>query len=196
MTRRLPIPRLVFARRRAQGEARAEQTADARFHRLVLPHLDSAWTYARYLAREDHTAEDVVQEAFLRAFRSSHTCQGDGKSWLMAIVRNCWHDWLRANRQNPEAVVEDDPREEETPHVQAERQNELRHLRAMLAALPEPFREALVLRELEEFSYREISAVTGAPMGTVMSRLARGREMLATLMQASREKGDEKAIMS
>lgn len=182
MTRRWPIPRLAFSRRSGDGRSRIDRTAEERFRTLIAPHLDAAWTYARYLAREDHVAEDVVQEAFLRAFRAGASIQGDGRAWLMTIVRNCWHDWVRTHRPAEELTELEEPIEEETPLSLLERQSDATHVRAVLAMLPEPFRETLVLRELEELSYREIAAITGAPIGTVMSRLARGRDMLAHLM--------------
>ncbi|HEY6870096.1 MAG TPA: sigma-70 family RNA polymerase sigma factor [Novosphingobium sp.] len=181
MTRRWPFPRLAFSRRTAKVGARPGGSDVELVHSLVLPHLDAAWTYARYLAREDHVAEDIVQEAFLRAIRAAASCRGNGKSWLMAIVRNCWHDWLKANRPAGE-VVADEPVDDHTPEVLLQQASEVSRLHDVLAMLPEPFRETLVLRELEEMSYREIGAVTGVPLGTVMSRLARGREMLARLL--------------
>lgn len=183
MIRRWTIPRLVFSRR-GRPAAGDGSTADERFHALVLPHLESAWNYARYLSRDAATAEDVVQEAFLRAFQARAECRGDGRAWLMAIVRNCWHDWLRVHRpeRNGSERAHAEPVEEETPHSVLERSSDADYLRSVLSALPEPFRETLVLRELEELSYREIAAIAGVPIGTVMSRLARGRDMLATLL--------------
>lgn len=183
MTRRWQFPRIAFSRHRGGSGARAQATGNDSFRTLILPHLDAAWTYARYLTRDADVAEDVVQEAFLRAFRAQDACRGDGKAWLMTIVRNCWHDWLREHRPREQFPVEaGESVEEETPYTLLERSSEKGHLRAMLDTLPEPFRETLVLRELEELPYRDIAQVTGVPIGTVMSRLARGREMLATLM--------------
>ncbi|EGD57776.1 ECF subfamily RNA polymerase sigma-24 factor [Novosphingobium nitrogenifigens DSM 19370] len=192
MTRRWPIPRLAFSRRRPAREEAGHD--EDRVHRLILPHLDAAWTYARYLTRDAALAEDIVQDAFLRAFRAQASCHGDGKAWLMAIVRNCWHDWLRAHRRVETAAILTDPVDENTPESLLERQGETDRLRAVLGDLPEPFRETLVLRELEEMSYREIAEVTGAPIGTVMSRLARGREMLAKLMLESEEPDEREAM--
>jgi RNA polymerase sigma-70 factor (ECF subfamily) len=156
--------------------------ADDRFQVLIMPHLNAAWNYARYLTRDTDVAEDVVQEAFLRAYRARASCQGDGKAWLMAILRNCWHDWLRTSRRPEDSANPGETVEEETPYSLLERRSDAQHLRSVLANLPEPFRETLVLRELEELSYRAIGEITGVPIGTVMSRLARGRDMLATLM--------------
>ena len=185
MPRRWPTLRLVSARGSPTAARPGDGGRNQRFNTLVLPHLDAAWTYARYLARDVEVAEDVVQEAFLRAFRAVESCRGDGKAWLLTIVRRCWHDWLRARRpQAADAAERELGIEEETPHSLLERRQEAFHLRNVLEQLPEPFRETLVLRELEELTYREIADVTGVPIGTVMSRLARGREMLAALMLA------------
>lgn len=179
MNRRWPIPRLIPSR---GSRARDGRGGDERFHMLILPHLEAAWNYARYLSRDANVAEDLVQDAFLRAFRGQDRCHGDGKAWLMAIVRNCWHDWLREHRRPEEMTATDFEAVDDATEAELERQSEARHLRTLLYSLPEPFRETLVLRELEELSYREIAETTSAPIGTVMSRLARGREMLATLV--------------
>lgn len=181
MTRRWPFARLAVSRRSAGHGAAAGSADGERVRTIILPHIDAAWTYARYLAREDHVAEDLVQEAFARALRAIATCRGDGKSWLLTIVRHCWHDWLRANRPGCAGVIEE-AIDEMTPEVLLQQASEAKHLRGVLAMLPEPFRETLVLRELEELSYREIGVITGVPIGTVMSRLARGRDMLARLL--------------
>lgn len=164
----------------------------SRFRQLVLPHLDAAYNYARYLARDGTAAEDIVQDAFLRAWKGYYSCRGSEKSWLLAIVRNCFHDWTRVNRS---FSVEADPLEEiaelagdEEPEDVLLRGLDLAMLRDTITRLPEPFREALVLRELEELSYREIATLTAAPIGTVMSRLARGRDMLSKLVL---ERGNE-----
>lgn len=183
MTRRWPFPRIAFSRVRGDVSVRRRNAENDAFRFTILPHLDAAWSYARYLTRDADVAEDVVQDAFLRAVRSHATCRGDGKAWLMAIVRNCWHDWLREHRPRDGAIDESaEPVEAETPHTVLERSSDANHVRALLEALPEPFRETLVLRELEELPYRDIAQVTGVPIGTVMSRLSRGREMLATLV--------------
>lgn len=149
------------------------------FRLAVLPHLDAAYRYARYLSRDACAAEDVVQEAFLRARRNIDQCRGNAKAWLLAIVRNCHHDLAKTNARytggefDHQAQIDPD-----TPHTHAERSDETTRLRRTIEMLPEPFREALVLRELEELSYREIAELTGAPIGTVMSRLARARAIL------------------
>jgi len=175
-------PRLVFsADARAPDAGKAARDLADRFREVMLPHMDAAYNFARYLARDPTAAEDIVQEAFLRAFRSFHTYSGGGaKSWLLAIVRNCFLDWVRAN---PRADVgEDDRVDHDHPEAILLRRRDVQIVRETVANLPEPFRETLVLRELEELSYKEIAALTGAPIGTVMSRLARAREMLGAML--------------
>lgn len=162
-----------------------------RFARLILPHMDAAYSFARYLVRDGSAAEDIVQEAFLRSFRAIQSCRGNEKAWLFAIVRNCFHDWVRVHAQMPSTgpaefatlTAADDP------EAIIEQRDMQLTVRETVEALPEPFREALVLRELEELSYREIASLTGAPIGTVMSRLARARQMLSTLLLARDEGG-------
>lgn len=181
-SRRFSMPRLAFGRTRRDAGAPADAAGD-RFRRLILPHLDAAYGYARYLTRDAAAAEDVVQEAFLRALRAIDSCRDNEKSWLLTIVRNCHHDLARKNgRYRSADEIEAEPVDDETPLTQLERASDIEQVRGTIEALPEPFREAIVLRELEEMSYREIAAVSGAPIGTVMSRLARGRQMLAALL--------------
>jgi len=159
-----------------------------RFEQAVLPHLDAAYNLARWLTRNDQDAQDVTQEAFLRAFRFFDGYQGGNmRAWLLTIVRNTCYTWLRQNRA-PEAAgapgntddgwveVPADPAGQ--PEVQFIRAADRRLLREALELLPEEFREALVLRELEGFSYKEIADITDVPLGTVMSRLARARKQL------------------
>jgi RNA polymerase sigma-70 factor (ECF subfamily) len=190
ISRRFPWPRLAHGREPARGEGENA----ALFRQVILPHLDAAYRYACWLGRDPVSAEDVVQEAFLRAYRSAGQCRGDGKSWLLAIVRNCHHDLVRTNSRYRSG--EGEPGEEglaERPDWLAERDDAIAHLRQTIAALPDPFRETILLREIEELSYREIADLTGVPIGTVMSRLARAREMLAKLMlggEAQRSKGE------
>jgi RNA polymerase sigma-70 factor (ECF subfamily) len=158
-----------------------------RFRRLVLPHLDGAYSFARYLTRDAATAEDVTQEAFLRALRGfSGFRGGDARAWLFAIVRNCVFSTPRPPPGGDAETLELAD-EADTPEDALVRASEIQVVRGAVADLPEPFRETLVLRELEEMSYRDIAAVTGAPIGTVMSRLARARRMLAVALGAERE---------
>jgi RNA polymerase sigma-70 factor (ECF subfamily) len=159
-----------------------------RFERVVMPHLGAGYNLARWLTRNDHDAEDVVQEAYLRAVRSFERYRGgDPRSWVLTIVRNTCYTWLRQNRAAPTAFAgdpDDDALAEipgdsaEQPDVQFLRAVDRQLLREALEALPTEFREALVLRELEGFSYKEIADITDVPLGTVMSRLARARKQL------------------
>jgi RNA polymerase sigma-70 factor (ECF subfamily) len=158
----------------------------ARFAEMALPHLDAAYNLARWLTRDPSDASDVVQESMLRALRFFGSYRGgSGKSWLLTIVRNTAIDWMRANRPAQIAIPagDDDPLENfadqgDDPETALIRVADRQQLDRLIAALPADFRECLVLRELEELSYKEIAAVTGVPIGTVMSRLARARQMM------------------
>jgi RNA polymerase sigma-70 factor (ECF subfamily) len=153
------------------------------FNEVVLPHLDAAYNLARWLTRNDQDAEDVVQEASLRAFKYWKGFSGrDCRSWLLAIVRNTFYSWLRQRSVQPE-LTEDgeiDDVDEGSPNPEsALLQNATREvLRAALEDLPVEFREAIVLREMEGLSYKEIADISAVPIGTVMSRLARARKRL------------------
>jgi len=160
-----------------------------RFERLVLPHLDAAYNLARWLTRNDHDAQDVVQEAVLRAYRFFDGLRGAARPWLLAIVRNSCLTWLQINRPADLAGFDDraaEPRalEEDGPEAQFARKFDRRRLNEALAALPAQFREVLILRELEDLSYKEIARIADVPIGTVMSRLARARRLLAESLQA------------
>ena len=155
-----------------------------RFEALAMPHLDAATNLARWLTRGGAEADDIVQEAMLRAFRSFDGFRGEAvRPWLLAIVRNCHRTALeqkkrqaatRLGESDGSDVAADDP----TPEASAIQAGDGRRLDQAIAALPEDLRDVLILRELEEMSYREIATATGAPIGTVMSRLARGRALL------------------
>jgi RNA polymerase sigma-70 factor (ECF subfamily) len=161
-----------------------------RFRALVLPHLDAAYGFARFLARDATLAEDIVQDAFLKAFRAFPGFRGgDPRAWLFAIVRTTFLSQARGRTTGwaePEAV-EALPSEEDSPEMALVRQGEVEMVRGAIEALPEPFRETLVLRELEEMSYRQIAEITSAPIGTVMSRLARARQMLLAALREEQE---------
>jgi RNA polymerase sigma-70 factor (ECF subfamily) len=158
-----------------------------RFELLALPHLDAAYNLARWLTGNDDDARDVVQEAVLRALRYFASFRGDNaRPWLMQIVRHTCFAWIKQNR--PAEVVALDEDEDgaasvpdlaaEEPHVALARGDERLQVNEALARLPFVFREVLVLRELEDLSYREIAAIADVPVGTVMSRLARARHMM------------------
>jgi RNA polymerase sigma factor (sigma-70 family) len=168
-----------------------------RFQALALPHLDAAYNLARWLSRNPGDAEDIVQEAFLRAFRFFDAFRGDeARPWLLAIVRRVWYDEWRRRAGAEEVAPFDELRDDaplegwETggvdPETLAIRAEDTRNVHDALQRLPVEYREVLVLRELEELGYREIAAIADLPIGTVMSRLARGRRRLATLLSAYR----------
>jgi RNA polymerase sigma factor (sigma-70 family) len=161
----------------------------ARFQREIVPQLDPAYNFARFLSRDADAAQDIVQEAFLRAYRSFDGYQGgDARAWIFAIVRNCYHNWLIDRRRKATIEVDvhskDDPEEnaidnvpsdEDSPETSLLRRAESGAVRLVLNKLPRPLREILVLRELEGLSYRQIAEIAALPIGTVMSRLARAR---------------------
>jgi RNA polymerase sigma-70 factor (ECF subfamily) len=155
-----------------------------RFEAQALPHLDAAYNLARWLSRSQVDAEDIVQEAMLRAFRAFDSFRGgDAKPWLLAIVRNCWRNaGADKKRRGHTALPEDDSgalvADDAGPEEHAMASSQSRKLDTVIALLPNEFREVLILREMEDMSYREIAEVTGVPIGTVMSRLARARAML------------------
>jgi len=164
----------------------------ARFEHSVVPHLDAAYNLARWMTRNDHDAQDVVQEAFLRAFRFFDSLKDpDPRPWLMAIVRNTSYTWLERNRPADIVPIDDQdllPSDTETaghatpmesnPEVILLQSANRKLVNQALEEIPVGYREVLVMRELEDLSYKEIAHVAAIPIGTVMSRLARGREML------------------
>lgn len=154
-----------------------------KFEAQALPHLDAAYNFARWLTRSPVEAEDIVQEAMLRAFRSFDGFRGtEVKPWLLAIVRNCFvtaHGRSRAipisgASDSDLALVDEAP----DPEAVAISTDNIRMLNRLVATIPEEFREVLVLREMEDLSYRDIARITGTPIGTVMSRLSRARAIL------------------
>ena len=162
------------------------QEADerARFEQTFLPHLSAAYNLARWLTGHDQDAEDVVQEAYLRALKFFGGFHGaDGRAWLLAIVRNTCFTWLeRKGARGTAAALDEDVHgaapDALNPVQQLLRDEDKQAVREAVAELPVELREVVVLRELEDFSYKEIAAIAGIPMGTVMSRLARARERL------------------
>jgi RNA polymerase sigma-70 factor (ECF subfamily) len=154
-----------------------------RFEQVMLPHLGAAYNLARWLTRDEHDAEDVVQEAYLRALRFFDGFRGgDGRAWLLAVVRNTCLGWMKGARERGLPAFDEATYSarcaELDPGRLALRRAEGERLRAAVDGLPSEFREVIVLRELEGLSYKEIAAATGVPVGTVMSRLARARRRL------------------
>ena len=164
----------------------------SRFEAIVMPHLDAAYNLARWLLGGRSEAEDVTQDAMLRAYRFFNTFHsGDARAWLLQIVRNCCYTWLQKNRNWVDVDELDDasvPREKETPETLAISGNDRDRLGRALEQLSPQFREVLVLRELEGCSYKEIAAITSRPMGTIMSALARARQQLRALLTESSPK--------
>jgi len=164
------------------------------FEEVVLPHLDAAFNYARWLTRSDVEAEEVVQDAYVRALRFFSALRGgDARAWLLTIVRNAYFargprhvDVFTALPSEDAGSRADD---ELDPEALVLQQETVSQVRDALEQLPLDFREAIVLRELEGLSYREIASVTNVPIGTVMSRLARARERLLGILTATVEEG-------
>ncbi|MGE5213699.1 MAG: sigma-70 family RNA polymerase sigma factor [Nitrospirota bacterium] len=158
------------------------------FERQVLPYLDAAYNLARFLMRNDGDAEDVVQEAALRAFRFFDSFRGENsRAWFLSIVRNTAFTTLKRNRMNEETVEFDEELHGgQVPPLDAaialDRVHDRQTVRAAIEQLPAEFREAITLRELEGMSYKEIADVAGVPIGTIMSRLARARRQLQVLL--------------
>ncbi len=180
----------------ASPERRLSTHEMERFNESVLPYLDAAHNLARYLLRDPHEAEDAVQEAFLRAIRHFDSFRGvDGRAWLLSIVRNACFTQFRRRRSGGDAVEFDEEihfSEQELSGPEAELSSTIasESVRNALAQLAFEFREVLVLRELEGLSYKEIAQVTGVPIGTVMSRLARGRKQLLLALGAGAKEND------
>jgi RNA polymerase sigma-70 factor (ECF subfamily) len=167
-----------------------------RFEQTIMPHLDAAYNLARWLTRNDSDAQDVVQDACVRAFKYFDSFEGENPSaWLLAIVRNTCFTWMRRNRPKEEVVgsdaIDDDTadraepllgggsRELATdPETRLIEGRDRTRVNELVARLPAEFREVIVLREIEDLSYREIADIVGIPIGTVMSRLSRARKLL------------------
>jgi RNA polymerase sigma factor (sigma-70 family) len=169
-----------------------------RFRDAAMPHLDDVYTLARYLLRNAADAEDAVQECYLRALKHFDGYRGpEIKPWLFAILRNVCHAEFARRASSPTGSIEDvaETAEQpplwseapETPEAQMVRGSDANMIRRLVTALAEPFRETFVLREIHNLSYREIADIVGAPVGTVMSRLARARAMLRSAWLAEQE---------
>jgi RNA polymerase sigma-70 factor, ECF subfamily len=169
-----------------------------RFEECVLPHFDAAFNLARWLLRDKLNAEDVTQEAMLRAYRFFGNFRaGDARAWLLQIVRNCCYTWLQKNRPGEDLSQLDEdsmPSELPSPEALAMASKDRERVTRALESLPALFREILVLRELEGCSYREISAITSRPIGTVMSALARGRQKLREALSDQSPKEVRRAL--
>jgi RNA polymerase sigma factor (sigma-70 family) len=161
----------------------------ADFEAVVLPHLGAAYNLARWLLRDEHDAKDVVQDAYLKAFRFFDGYRGgDSRSWLLKIVRNACYTWLQKARPGEPQIPFDEElhgreKSAESPEVEMLRNANVQSVRDALECLPVGLREAIVLRELEGLSYAEIAAVADVPLGTVMSRLSRGRQRLQKVLE-------------
>ena len=200
-------PRLAASNGPAPGHSSPGAGHARGFRELVLPHLDGAYNLARYLTRDPVLSEDVVQDAILRAYRAFGQFRGGSpKAWLFAIVRNCCrtaqagaggalslviHESSLSEEAAAQLVEQPDPGP--SPEEEVMRKFEADRVRLAIEAIPDPFREAIVLRELEALSYAEIAEVTGVPVGTVMSRLARGRAILAKELLPPSKSGDEQS---
>jgi RNA polymerase sigma-70 factor, ECF subfamily len=186
-----------ITRKSAEAEAPPRPAVESSaFEAAILPHLDAAYTLARYLTRRADIAEDIVQEAMLRAYRRFETSRGENpRAWLLAIVRNCFLTWKTCEdqserRRGGNSDVEDasfETPDQATPESILLDLERTQAVRAVIESLPDVFREVLVLRDIEDLSYRDIAGIIGAPIGTVMSRLARARKLFAAAWQPSKE---------
>jgi RNA polymerase sigma-70 factor (ECF subfamily) len=166
------------------------------FERTIVPHLNAAHNLARWLTRDEQDAQDVVQEAYLRAFRFFDGFRGrDGKAWLLAVVRNTCLTWRHQKRRETTIVLFDERTHGFDQATNAEtrlvEEVKLGIVRTCIESLPLGFREVIVMREMEEMSYREIAEITGLPIGTVMSRLYRARKRLEKCVTARMKDGTE-----
>ena len=194
----------TFARRRWSEPAEA---ASDEFRKQVLPHLDAAYNLARFFTRDATLSEDIVQDAVVRAYRGFSGFHGDSpRAWLLAIVRNCCRSAVSTPKAMAGLTVHESGLSDEDsaglrnardpspdPEQRAIQQDEVERVRSAIEAVPEPFREAVILRDMEDLSYAEIAEVTGAPIGTVMSRLARGRAILSGALLPARDSADDQS---
>ena len=170
----------------------AEEAALPAFERLLLPHLSAAYNLARWLTGDNQNAEDLVQEAYLRAWKSFDSFTGsDGRAWLFSIVRNTCYSWLRRNGPGKlddvfDEEIHSDENETLNPETVLLQNQDRQLLREAVEELPLEFREVLIMRELEGLSYREIADAAALPVGTVMSRLARARKRLQMRLSEAR----------
>jgi RNA polymerase sigma-70 factor (ECF subfamily) len=196
------LSRARALRERKTDDVAAAKSEALRFEQIVMPHLDSAYNLARWLTRSDADAQDVVQESCLRAFKYFSGFNGQyANAWLLKIVRNTCYTWMRRNRPAEEAIALEDNAEEvdrndsamalsaaglgRSPEARLIDKRDAQRLDGLIEAMPPVFREVIILRELEEMSYRDIAEIVGVPIGTVMSRLARGRQILHSAWHGS-----------
>jgi len=171
-----------------------DRSRSARFESQMLPFMSEGYNLARWIMKDESDARDATQDAYVKAFRYFESFHGDsGRAWLLRIVRNVCYDALRARDSHRNIMSLDkemvaaaaDPKP--APNVIVIREATQLRVRAALEALPLEFRTVIILRELDGFSYKEISGIVGVPIGTVMSRLSRARQQLGTLLQEERE---------
>ena len=167
-----------------------DQSKLTRFEQSILPHLDAAYNLARWLTRNEHDAEDMAQESYLRAFKFFDGFRGtDARAWLLAIVRNTCYTWLQQNRGRETMASFDEEihtieNEASNPAKLVLKSDDREMLKQALEELPVEFRQVVVLRDLEELSYKQVAEIANIPLGTVMSRLARARERLKRILCA------------
>jgi RNA polymerase sigma-70 factor (ECF subfamily) len=182
----------------SQGTSQDDPERARRFREAALPHLDDVYTLARYLLRDASDAEDAVQDCYLRALKHFDSYRGPAmKPWLFAILRNVCRAEYARRASAPSPVLDDTPEaaeqtplwheEQQTPEAEMIRERDASAIRRIIDTLAEPFKETFVLREINNLSYREIADTVGAPVGTVMSRLARARAMLRSAWLAEQE---------
>jgi RNA polymerase sigma factor (sigma-70 family) len=164
-------------------DERLDSDERRQFEQIMLPHLDAVFNLARWLIQDEHAAEDVAQEAFVRAARYFDSFRGgDGRAWLLSIVRRASFDWLAKRKAQPLETFDEEIHNFDDsaadPQILAMRSFEQARVRQALEELPLPLREVLVLRELEGLSYQQVAAVAEIPIGTAMSRISRGRQQL------------------
>lgn len=185
------MPIIADDARSGLGDRLSKESKLRRFEDEILPHLDAAYNFARWLTGDDQDARDVVQESFVRAFKGFGRFSGDNsRGWLFTIVRNTFYTWFEKNRahRNTASFEEDihsfdaSATAETTPDVLVAKAADLKQLRVAVAKLPAAYREVIVLREFEDRSYQEIASITGSPIGTVMSRLSRARRHLEKML--------------
>ena len=191
---------MMLAGRHRSGRARSAMVGDVhdperarRFREAALPHLDEVYTLARYLLRNAADADDAVQDCYLRALKHFDTFRGGAiRPWLFAILRNvCKSAYARRGFADQELAEDAVPlwsEPQETPEAGVLRRRDEQSIRDMVSALPDQFRETIVLREVNDLSYSEIAEIAGVPIGTMMSRLARARSMLRATWLAIEEK--------